>query len=221
MCARYATADEVRVLAQTYQLNLPENLLLPPSLVYPHTLAPVIIQTQNARELRMMNYSLVPSWSKVRKPKFATYNARIEEILNKPTWRMAFQKNHCLVPIQFFVESVYEGPYAGHNIGIRSPDEKLLTAAGIWESWVDKKTGEVLDSFAILTHPPPQAISEAGHDRCPIFLEETTFDTWIAEKKEGSEWVQFLESLSSPQEWKFSQREELKSFKKQLSLIDD
>jgi putative SOS response-associated peptidase YedK len=221
MCARYASPDEARVLSQTYSLNLPVSISLKASLIYPHTGAPVIIQVEAGRELRLMNYGLVPEWSKVRKPKFATYNARLEGILEKPTWRKAFQTKHCLVPIQYFVESVYEGPYAGHNINIEAPDSKILTAAGIWESWVDKKTGEVLDSFAILTSPPPEAISQVGHDRCPLFLQEDIFDIWIHEKKEGREWLRFLESLRLPQDWKFTQQEEIKSFNRQLSLIDD
>lgn len=221
MCARYLTADENQNLARTYGVEIPAQLVLPHGMIFPHTPAPVIVQGQNGREVRLMSYSLVPAWSKVKKPKFVTYNARLEEILTKPTWKGPFQNHHCLVPMKSFIESVYEGPYAGHNIEIQAPDDHILTAAGIWETWIDRETGEVLDSFAILTREPPQSIRSAGHDRCPIFLPESHWQKWIGEKCKGPEWIEFLEELSPSEDWKFTPREELKSFKKQLSLLDE
>ena len=68
--------------------------------------------------MKEMNFSLITSWSKERKPEFATHNARLfsedgDPIFKKPTWRGPFSSNHCVIPISKFVEPIYTGEYAG------------------------------------------------------------------------------------------------------------
>ncbi|BEV68292.1 SOS response-associated peptidase family protein [Bdellovibrio bacteriovorus] len=221
MCARYGSADEFNLLIRTYHLKLPEVMVLPQEIIYPHTPAPVIVKGREGMGVRMMNYSLIPSWSDVRKPKFATYNARIEEVLNKPSWREPFKSRHCLVPVKFFIESVYEGPYAGHNIAIAAKDQHLLSAAGIWDSWTDRRTGEVVESVAILTGPPPEDVLAAGHDRCPIFLADAHWEEWLSAHKTAQQSVDFLKNTREVIEFSFTEREVLKNHSRQMSLFED
>lgn len=221
MCARYGSATEFNWLEKKERISLPKVFTAPDEIIYPHRPAPVIIEEQGELQVRILSYSLVPSWSKDKRPKFATYNARVEEVLNKPSWREPFKSKHCIVPVKFFIESVYTGPYAGHNIAIEAKDHRVMTAAGIWDTWIDKKTGEVVDSFAILTSAPPEDVLSAGHDRCPIFLDQNHWRSWIHETHDGKEWVQFLEKNRAEISFEFHQREALKSFNKQLSLLGD
>lgn len=214
ICSRYGSAAEFNLLEKTYRVKWPEGLSLPQGIIYPHKIAPVIIENNEQLEFRLMNFALVPSWSKVRKPKYTTYNARIEEVLNKPTWREPFKSRHCLVPIKFFIESVYDGPFAGHNISIENSSHRLMTAAGIWDTWHDRKTGEVVESFAILTCEPPKEVLEAGHDRCPLFLKRSAWLPWL--KSSGQ--VEFLLGSRESIQFEFTQRELLKSYSKQLSF---
>lgn len=214
ICSRYGSAAEFNLLEKTYRVKWPDGLVLPQGMIYPHKPAPVVVQMKEELVVRLMSFSLVPSWSKVRKPKFTTYNARIEEVLSKPTWREPFKRNHCLVPIKYFVESVYDGPYAGHNISIEDSKHDLMTAAGIWDTWFDHETGEVIDSFAILTCEPPKEIFDAGHDRCPLFLKPSAWSQWLQSPGQ----VQFLLDSREAIHFEFNQREPLKSFSKQLSF---
>jgi putative SOS response-associated peptidase YedK len=50
--------------------------------VYPHGDFPVVTQRVE-RRIEIMRYSLIPRWAKVEKPKFATYNARVETMSEK------------------------------------------------------------------------------------------------------------------------------------------
>jgi putative SOS response-associated peptidase YedK len=34
-------------------------------------------------------------------------------------------------------------------------------------------------SFAMVTDDPPPEVAAAGHDRCPVFLEENRLDAWL------------------------------------------
>ncbi|UYL08032.1 SOS response-associated peptidase [Bdellovibrio sp. SKB1291214] len=221
MCASYGAASEFNLLKKTYRVEFPPILAMPQQIIYPHTPAPVVIAAEQKPQVQLMNYSLIPSWSKVRKPKFATYNARMEEVLNKPSWKKPFETKHCLVPIQEFYEAVYLGRFAGHKIAISSSDDQLLTAAGIWDSWQDDKTGEVVDSFAILTTEPTPEILDAGHDRCPLFLKAESFDTWLTAQMSGTQWLEFLKVNQSDSGFQFSAKEPLKSYTGQMSLFSD
>ncbi len=221
MCASYGAASEFNLLHKTYKVDLPPVHFVPKQIIYPHTPAPVIVQEQQTRKIHAMNYSLVPSWSRTRKPKFATYNARVEEVLNKPSWKNPFETRHCLVPIQEFYEAAYSGTFAGNWLSISSKDQGVLTAAGIWDTWQDLATGEVIESFAIITTEPTKEILEAGHDRSPLFLKPEAFEEWLKAKKTGPEWVSFLATQREFRELEFKPGEKLKGYTGQMKLFDD
>jgi putative SOS response-associated peptidase YedK len=221
MCASYGAASEFNLLQKTYRVDLPPIIAIPQQIIYPHTPAPVITLKDQKPQIQVMSYSLVPSWSKVRKPKFATYNARIEEVLNKPSWKKPFESKHCLVPIKEFYESVYLGRFAGHKIAISGEDDQVLTAAGIWDTWHDDKTGEIVDSFAILTTEPSVDILDAGHDRSPIFLKPEAFTPWLSDSMTGQSWIDFLKEARAVIPFQFAEREALKSYTGQMSLFND
>lgn len=179
--------------------------------VLPHQKTPVIVLHQDVLEVRHMQFSLIPSWSKERKPKFATHNARIESVLDKPTWRTAFQKRHCLVPMTHFIEPIYTGEYAGHMVRFYSQHQRktqVLLAAAIWEEWIDRDnkgsskshgTGEVIESFSLLTSEPLKFVRETGHDRGLIFLPKSLEKKWLVTEPKNAhvptpkEWVDLLQ----------------------------
>ncbi len=159
--------------------------------------APVFV----TEALAMMHFSMVPSWAKERKVKFATHNARLnsedgkEPIYKKPTWRTPFKTQHCVVPISRFIEPIYIGDMAGNMVKFGQTSGEVLFAAGIWDSWTDRSTGEVIESFAIITDEPPTFVAETGHDRCPIFLGREAARSWLeASALPPEEWFIFLKS---------------------------
>jgi putative SOS response-associated peptidase YedK len=174
MCAQF----DLKVLAQA--LNLKYGLTLSEDFVFdkrvtPHSLAPVITPSG----LKMMRFSLLPSWSKEPKVKFATHNARIETLDEKATWKVPFKKFHCLVPLTQFIEPIYVREYAGSMVAFSDKQQELLTAAGLYDSWVNKLTGEIIESFTIITTEPPPFVAQVGHDRCPVFLKKSAFQEWL------------------------------------------
>ena len=146
-----------------------------------------------------MNFSLIPHWSKTPKVKFATHNARIETVLEKPTWKGVFGKKNCLIPMTEFYESVTEigRPLAGNMVTFKQKENNLIVAAGIYDEWVNTETGEIIESFSILTTEPPRFIAETGHDRCPIFLPKSLSDDWLNFKGTGTEGVKLLRSANA------------------------
>ena len=177
MCAQFDLKVLANALSLKYGIQIPEDFIFEKR-VTPHSLAPVITSSG----LKMMKFSLLPSWSKEPKVKFATHNARIETLNEKATWKIPFKKFHCLVPLTQFIEPIYISKYAGSMVAFSQANHELLTAAGLYDSWVNKQTGEVIESFTIITTEPPAFVAEVGHDRCPVFLKSSAFKEWLNPK---------------------------------------
>lgn len=162
-------------------------------LIVPQRNAPILRRGSDGVAVSAMRFALLPSWSKESKVKFATHNARLETIEEKPTWRTVFVKRHCLVPMTDFIEPIYDGEYAGNMVSFSEKAGALIFAAGVWDEWVNKETGEVIQSFSIITHEPPPFVAGIGHDRCPVFLGQEAAQEWLSnEGAPGGELKDFL-----------------------------
>jgi putative SOS response-associated peptidase YedK len=206
MCALYTlrtTEKQIRDALGSYDGMFPEVV---DTRFTVHQFAPVIVAAGVSFTTRDMNFSLIPSWSKERKVKFATHNARLLSedgkawIFDKATWKKPFASKHCVIPISQFVEPIYLGQYAGNMVRFGGADP--LFAAGIFDEWINKETGEVIESFSILTDDPVPFIKHAGHDRTPVFINAKAAVTWLTLKDTPAEMVQFLRTNRlEPKEW--------------------
>lgn len=135
-----------------------------------------VITHKEPNSLQTMYWGLVPSWAKEGKPNGALINARMETILEKPSFREPFLYQRCLVP----ADSFYEWRNMG---GVKKPfrimktDEELLFFAGIHNVW---KT--MLTTFSIITTEPNAEMAEI-HTRMPVILKtEAERAAWLSEK---------------------------------------
>lgn len=191
--------------------------------VFPFTYAPVLVAKGKFPMLTAKRYSLTPSWASTEKVKWATYNARmnrpkakgggLEYIYEVASWKDSFAKYHCLVPMTRFKESCHEGKAAGHMVKFIPKDNDLLLAAGIFSDWVDKKTGEIISTFAIVTTEPDEFIKGVGHDRSPVFLDPNAGQEWIGKFKDGKAAYSFLEEAATRPPLLFEIDRKLKSAK--------
>lgn len=160
-------------------------------------MAPVIRGAFNKDlEILPMKFSLCPSWSKEFPAPFTTYNARmervnkgrIEKIYQIPSWRESFQLGRtCLVPMTAAIESSYFGLSAGNIVRFMRHDREIFFAAGIWSSWTNPSTGEIHETFALITDDPYEFFFEHGHDRSIISLRPEAYDNWLLSPEMKSE----------------------------------
>jgi putative SOS response-associated peptidase YedK len=194
MCAQFLLKAQAKDLAETFGITLdcPDELLNQQVLPHKSSL------TVTAKGFRVMNFSLTPSWSKEKRTKFATHNARLETLATKPTWRVPFETKRCVVPLTTFVEPAYENEFAGNMVGFHTPKNDVLYAAGIYDEWVDHSTGEVFESYAIITTEPYEIVQKIGHQRSPLFLREDKLKEWMdPTPKKSSLLLQFLKLASA------------------------
>lgn len=121
-----------------------------------------------------MRWGLIPSWSKTFESSYATHNAKIETVDEKPAYRGAWKNaQRCLIPMAGYFE------WKGEK-GNKKPyyvTDRLaggLVAAGLYDSW---KLGRFL-SCTILTKPSDEAMSEL-HERIPVLLTPESALDWM------------------------------------------
>jgi putative SOS response-associated peptidase YedK len=146
--------------------------------VFPNFYAPVIVEEGKEKLIRLMRYHLCPKNGKeLNAFKYNLFNARRDRLLDSRTWKPVFGKQHAIFPFYRFYESV-----AGENgeskiIYFEPKDQDIMWSAAIYEE--SKISSGLLRSFAAITDEPPPEVAAAGHDRCPVFLSEDKFETWL------------------------------------------
>ena len=129
-------------------------------------------------------WGLIPFWTKDNKAakdiQDMTLNAVGETVFEKPSFRNSIVTKRCLLGVNGFYEwrdhNKVKYPYFIHT---KSSD--IFSLGCIYESWVDKGTGEIRNSFSILT-TPANPLMERIHNlkkRMPLILSPEDEKRWI------------------------------------------
>jgi putative SOS response-associated peptidase YedK len=184
MCGRYALfslpADLIEEILGFVPID-EHGLLLPRWNIAPTQRAPVFrVDADGKRRLDALRWGLVPSWSADLKFGARCINARAETLASKPAFRAAYKSRRCLVPASHFYEwKKDESPR--RPFAFRDPAGAPLTFAGLWESWTDKATGEVVETYAIVTTAANDVVRPV-HDRMPVVVARDDREKWLDPK---------------------------------------
>lgn len=182
MCGRLVQATSPDEVAA--QLDASGAMPAPPRFNVAPTTPVIIVRVSpetGRRELRLARWGLVPRWAKSIEPGGATMNARAETVHQKPTFREAFKRRRCIVPVTGFFEWKRVGgvkTQKGQPYFVYRTDRRPLLLAGVWEAWVNPESGEEIESVAILT-TAPNAFMAALHDRMPVVLGDSEIAVWL------------------------------------------
>jgi putative SOS response-associated peptidase YedK len=130
----------------------------------------------NRKEMELVRWGLVPSWSKEAKFGSKTINARAETITQKPAYEKPFRFQRCLIPATGFYEwmSTVEGKVPHH---IRLKSGKVFGFAGLYDTWRDK-SGSELRTCTIITTKANDFLNPI-HDRMPVIMPEEDEKEWL------------------------------------------
>ncbi|MBT7095780.1 SOS response-associated peptidase, partial [Candidatus Poribacteria bacterium] len=103
-------------------------------------------------------------------------NARSETVAEKPSFKAAFKRRRCIVPISGFYEW-QKTPGGKQPHFIRSVDEEPLAVAAIWEVWT-KGEEAYIETCALLTMDANETVAPVHH-RMPVILEPDIWDIWL------------------------------------------
>ena len=173
MCGRYSLTDCKEKIIFVFGLNQSDIKLKSRYNICPSNNIPVIVKGNNSFVLELMEWGLIPFWSKVEKP---LINARIETVSEKPSFRKALNKQRCIIPANGFFEWRHErSKKQPYFISLKS--QKLFAFAGLWEEWISLE-GFKRRTCAILTTKANSFMNQI-HQRMPVILTQKNFSLWL------------------------------------------
>ena len=197
MCFHSKQSKKAQTLENRFNAKVEElNLFLATehynAYAFPKT--PVIID-ESPELIKHYNWGLIPKWSKDNSYRKFTINSRIETIKEKP----AFRGNHhkrCLVLADGFYEWKWldeKGKNKEKHL-ISLPNDEPYAYGGIYSEWVDKSTGEIVNTYSIVTTEANPVVAEIHRKkRMPIVLKQEDEKSWL----EGKEIADFAYPYSA------------------------
>ncbi len=191
MCGRYVLMSKVKAIEKKFGVTAddPEEILADPNIGVGALGA--VIACDNPDKLQLFQFGMTPFWAE--KPMYL-FNVRSEGdqnpdddpnfkgakgILQKPAFRKAIRSQRCLVIADgFFEGSKEKGLQEPYLVYLRD-GKRPFAMAGIWDEWINNKTGEIKRGFAIITVPANDLLQKIGHHRSPVILQEGEERKWL------------------------------------------
>jgi putative SOS response-associated peptidase YedK len=156
-----------------------------------------VICSGNPDEIKLLTWGLIPAWVKdaesARSIRMKTFNARSETLGEKPSFRNSFRNKRCMVLVNGF----YEWQHAGSEkipYFIRLKDGIPFALAGLYDNWLNRDTGEILNTFTIITTPanPMMEVIHNTKKRMPAILSPSVEKEWLNSEYETLRLSEFL-----------------------------
>lgn len=186
MCFHYSLIKERTEIALQLDVDWDDNTVWQPAyhtngFAFPEM--PVITQ-ELPHQIKMFHWGLIPNWIKndkdAKQIKLQTLNARSETVYEKPSFKNSIVNKRCLVIADGFFEWMeYQKNKYPHYIFLKN--KKLFCFAGIYNSWVDKSTGDIKNTFSIIT-TAANKMMERIHitkKRMPVILHPSDYAKWL------------------------------------------
>lgn len=133
-----------------------------------------------ARSLDPLFWGLIPRWVKEANGGRKPINAKAETVAALPSFRDAYKKRRCIVPVDSFFEwKPIPGSRAKQPFAIGMRDARPFALAGIWENWKRPDTEEWVRSFCVITTEANAVLADV-HDRMPVILPPAAYDHWLS-----------------------------------------
>ena len=193
MCGRFSLTKEELEIEKRFNAKFYSNDLVKRYNVAPSQLA-LVITDEKPQELQLYKWGLIPSWSKDPKIAFMMINAKSETIFEKPSFKSLVKRRRCLVISDGFYEwkpltGKQKQPY---RIGLKGDD--LFAFAGLWDTWADKETGEIIPTFTIITTDANGLVAPI-HNRMPVLLHRNEESVWLDRKTDDATIASLLKSF--------------------------
>ena len=175
MCGRYAITLTPEILRTNFRYFEQPNF--PPRYnIAPTQPVPVVTLREGQRHFTLMRWGFVPSFVKDLKDFPLVINIRSETVEEKASFRAAFIRRRCLMPVDGFYEWHREGkintPYL-----LRRPDRGPFAFPALYETW-SSPNGSEIDTVALI-NTYANGLMAAIHHRSPVVLSEADYQAWL------------------------------------------
>lgn len=190
MCGRYVQVSKLEVVEKRFNVIAETPELFTPNFNIGAGSNALVITCEEPRKLQWFQFGYSPPWAKKQ---MYLLNARAEGdanktndtkysggmgIIQKPAFQEAIRYKRCLVIADCFYEGSFEeGLNKPYIVYVR--ERKPFAFAGLYSTWVHKESGEVKNTFAIITTWPNELMQKIGHHRCPVILPQSAESVWL------------------------------------------
>lgn len=183
MCFHSKQSKDAQTVEKRFNAKIEEAALFETTehvnaFAFPKT--PIILDKEPGI-IKHFNWGLIPSWSKEKDIRQYTINARIETIKEKPSFKNSINKR-CLVISDGFYEWKWldEKGKKKEKYLISLENDELYAYGGIYSEWLDKETGEIVNSYSIVTTDANPLVAEIHKKkRMPIILKKEDEQSWL------------------------------------------
>ena len=188
MCGRYGLTVDTSKLQERFETSNTLPDVQPRFNIAPTQNLPVIVRN-SPNSMALMQWGLIPSWSKEPQVSYSTINARAENLLKSSVYRKPFQSQRCLVPASGFYEW-QQTPSGKQPYYIHVQDTDVFAFAGLYDIWRDKH-GRELHSYTIITTTPNDLVATI-HNRMPVILRRDDEDAWLDQEADQARLLSLL-----------------------------
>lgn len=171
-------------LKKRFQVELDEKEKYIPSQEFNGFLHPKtpVIASNRPSNIQLFSWGLLPSWAKDVSFQKNTLNARMETLSQKPSFKPYLQ-NRCLILADGFYEWQWLDAQGKNKLKylITLEDEQAFAFAGLWNGWRNQETGDILNTYTILTQPATGLMAEIHNSklRMPFILSREQERAWL------------------------------------------
>ena len=183
MCGRFSNNAKPDWYKREFKVGkLNPAVFKPRYNIAPAQIIDVVREDDAERVVSQLKWGLVPSWAKDAEIGNRMINARAETITEKPSFREAFKKRRCIIPASGFFEWKKKGAGTKQPYYFYLEEKEAFGFAGLWEEWIDKETGELLETCTIITTEANDVLKPV-HDRMPVIIKPDYYDQWLDSKE--------------------------------------
>lgn len=177
MCGRFVlfTTGETLLgavggLPGVTEAHAPQGTPSPRYNLAPTQIVPVVRYDGAVASVDPARWGLLPHWKKDESGP-PLFNARAETVATKPSFRDAFKRQRCVVPMDGYYEWQDTGQgRVPHFVSLG--EGRMLWAAGLWATGLDRLSATIVTTDSL-------APMEWLHDRLPRLLAEDEIEQWL------------------------------------------
>ena len=189
MCSHYNLKANSQDIEEKFHAEFEAEIAAEMSMYangYAHPKMPVITNEEPGK-IKLFHWGLIPYWVKNTTQAKEIANmcimAKIETIEEKPAFRESFKHKRCIIPATSFFEWKWLDAKGKnkekYEIGIQN--HELFAFGGLWSNWTNNETGEIIETFSIVTAEANELMAEIHNTkkRMPLILQPSQVNEWL------------------------------------------
>lgn len=161
-----------------------------------------VITNEAADRVQAFEWGLIPGWVKdvpsAHKIANSTLNARGEEMFDKPSFRDAASKRHCLIILDAFYDHHWKGDKSFPYL-IKMKSDEPFSVAGLWEAWELPGQDIVKNTFTVITGPANDLMAQIHNKpkgsegpRMPVIIPKEREREWLDHSLSKEDTISFI-----------------------------